>query len=194
MTKILVAGITELDENKFQPVISFEEDLDLIGFYQINKPDGCLWGSTLTTDELYLSDWLCFSITGFEPEVAMKYNEGIVFNLKDNARILTLQSIEDYISLPDKYFIDGVWGAQYEILKKKVLNWESISEDYDAFHLTKSAICSMRMPLNQLEKNGERLSDFYSWDVESWVMFNLDCIDRDSIQKLDNLYLTRNVV
>ena len=136
MTKILVAGITELDENKFQPVISFKEDLELTGFYQINKPNGCLWWSTLTTDELYLSDWLCFSITGFEPEVAMKYNEGIVFNLKDNARILTLQSIEDYISLPDKYFIDGGWGAQYEILKKKVLNWESISEDYDAFHLT----------------------------------------------------------
>ena len=152
MTKILVAGITELDENKFQPVISFKEDLDITGFYQINKPNGCLWGSTLTTDELYLSDWLHFSITGFKPEVAMKYNEGIVFNLKDNARILTLQSREDYISLPDKYFIDNGRGAQYEILKKKVLNWESISEDYDAFHLTKSAICSMRMPLNRLEK------------------------------------------
>lgn len=43
MTKILVAGITELDENKFQPVISFKEDLELTGFYQINKPNGCLW-------------------------------------------------------------------------------------------------------------------------------------------------------
>lgn len=44
MERILTVGIQKLDEEKFTPPVSIDEDDDL--FYYINKPNGCLWGST----------------------------------------------------------------------------------------------------------------------------------------------------
>lgn len=181
MERILTVGIQKLDEEKFTPPVSIDEEDDG-AFYQINKPNGCLWGSTCIDGEEkgLTSAWLEFITHEFNLEGSTKC---ISFVLKDAARILTIDSKNDYLALPDKYFVD--WGnGKFELpIDKKVINWKAVSEDYDAFHLTYNGILELRNPFHVLaDKDGNRVSDFYMWDVESWVMLNLDCIDKESVQ------------
>lgn len=73
------------------------------------------------------------------------------------------------------------------LFKEKVIDWKKLSKDYDAFHLTERAFWEMRLPLsNILEcEDGSELCDFYSYDCESWILFNLDCINWGSVINQD---------
>ena len=180
MERILTVGMQKLDEEKFTPPVSIDEEID--GSYQINKLNGCLWGSTCIDGKMGLtSAWLEFAAENFNMKGD---NECISFVLKDAVRILTIDSRNDYLALPDKYFIDWCNGNFQIPIDRKVINWKAVSEDYDAFHLTYNGILELRNRnlFHPLVKDGNNLSTFYSWDVESWVIFNLDCIDKESIQ------------
>ena len=65
-----------------------------------------------------------------------------------------------------------------------VINWDKLSKDYDAFHLTEDAFWSMRLPWDPDELtdvDGNYLENFYSYDCETWIIFNLECINEGSI-------------
>ena len=181
MRRILVAGITEIDESKFRSATDKIPE----GYYDIsylNKPNGCLWGSTMTPNDYYLSDWLRWvSEEEFHVE---KYEVGAIsFVLKKKARVCEISSVEDYKNLMKKYFKKKYRYKLFDRDNTKIIDWEMLSRDYDAFHLTKKAFLEMRLPWDRdlLKDEDIYLGDFYSYDCESWILFNLDCINKGSI-------------
>lgn len=174
MGRILVAGISEIDSNKFNGCNNGR-------FTRLNKPNGCLWGSTYTPNKIYLSDWIRWVVD--EDFHVDKYKEAISFTLKKNARICTIDTLEDYKNLMKKYsLIDNNY---YQIgIKEKIIDWNKLSIDFDTFHLTESAFWTMRMGMFDdgfVDDEGFQLKDFYSYDCESWILFNLECINKGSI-------------
>ena len=95
--RIVVAGIKEIDESKFRtitdPLPKGKCDMSFL-----NKPNGCLWGSTMTPNDYYLSDWLRWvSEENFHIE---KYEAGAIsFTLKKKAKVCEISSVEDYKNL-----------------------------------------------------------------------------------------------
>lgn len=73
---------------------------------------------------------------------------------------------------------DSLRGIRY------CIDWEALSKEYDAFHLTEDAMLQMRLEVPGYRK----FVDFYHWDVETYLLFNLDCIDEGSMNYIDLNY------
>ena len=181
MTRILTAGITEIDPLKFRPPSEKVQD-DYYDTTYLNKPNGCLWGSTLLHNQEYLSDWLEWvSIENFHIE---KYRTAISFTLKRKAKVYTIDTPEDYRKLMRKYSKKKFSDEPLSRYNTKVIDWVKLSMDYDAFHLTRNAFWLMRLPYGTeilKDEDGNYMADFYSYDCESWILFNLDCINIGSV-------------
>lgn len=175
--KLITTGITEIREELFHRVLNDTKD-------NRNKPFGGLWASTYFQDEEnnHYSSWINWCRNNYledaDDELLQKYSNGIVFELKPETKIYQIDSMDEYLKCLEKYSI---------ILKmfrlKKGIDFEKLSLDYDAIHLTENAIWQMRFILDRSD-----IMDFYSWDAESFILFNLDCIVQDSITQLNILY------
>ena len=68
--RILVAGIDKIDPSKFRKPMNEMKNV----FSVMNKPEGCLWGSTYTPDAAYPSDWIrwvqdeCYEVEKYNHE------------------------------------------------------------------------------------------------------------------------------
>ena len=177
--RILTAGISVLEREKFKDSSNYDIDKA----YYLNKPRGFIWGSTLIKrDGKAYSDWIRFvENEQFEPK---KYTNGISYTLHKNAKICIISCEEDYLDLMDNYFIEY---KDDDISDKVYIDFEELSEDYDAFHLTEDAFWELRMPYD-ISFHELNYSDFYSYDAESWIIFNPDCINEGSIFYHNNIY------
>lgn len=189
MSRILVAGITCLDKLKFNN--PYEKVSNEIDMSCLNKPNGCLYGSTLLSNQIYPSDWIRWVVS--EDFHIDKYKKAISFTLKKKAKIFTIDSPNDYRKLMKDYSANQYKNEPYSRFNRKVINWKLLSNDYDAFHLTEKAFLEMRLPWDidiLKDENGCYMSDFYSYDCETWILFNLDCINEGSIlnHTLPNYY------
>ena len=102
MSRILVAGIDEIDPAKFKPVSDRENN----HMFYMNKPDHCLYGSTYLPDRLYKSDWLEWvALNDFYTD---KYRKGISFTLSKKARICNITCLEDYVTIAKKYSVKKI--------------------------------------------------------------------------------------
>lgn len=227
--RILSAGIKELSSDIFISLyVKIREYLPSSEI--INKPDmPCIWGSSMVllskshlnlnekNDDsgIFSSDWLewCkdnrFNIN--------KYSYGISYYLKNSAKVLEINSLDDYLNLILKYpnFIDGseafykkqnrtIIEEFKEAVKNKPnsnfddnligvgINFKEMKKDFDAFHLTENGFYELRLIYpDELRRFGQFvIYDFYSYDCESWIIFNYDAIDQSSIWVHDNLYDT----
>ena len=177
--RILVAGIGSLDKSKFNKISKTPVGDWQISAEGLNKPNGGLWGSTLITNGEYPSDWIRWVIS--EEFNINKYcnKRAISFTLKKKAKICTIASVDDYKAIMKKYSKPKYKDND---CNEKVIDWVKLAKDYDAFHLTEDAFCKMRLPLYSIiDDEGCELSDFYSYDCESWVLLNLDYINEGSI-------------
>lgn len=105
---------------------------------------------------------------------------GISYTLHKNAKICTISCEEDYLDLMDNYSIE----FKDNILEEAYIDFEKLSQDYDAFHLTEDAFCEMRIiypPIYRRNIPHRMLADFYSYDCETWIIFNYDIINQGSI-------------
>ena len=177
--RILSLGVKEYDRNRITGVNKIE----------MNKPwGGVIWGSTmikLPNGEITSSwnDWV-------DGELSNKnFKFGISFKLHKNSRIMEIASIDDYIRYMNKYkILDPVYkniGARGYV--RYCLDFVKIAEDFDAFHLTEDAFWELRMPYD-ISFHELNYSDFYSYDAESWIIFNSDCINEGSIFYHNNIY------
>ena len=171
--RILTAGISVLEREKFKDSSNY--DIDKV--YYLNKPGGFIWGSTLIKrDGKAYSDWIRFVENDqFNPK---KFVNGISYTLHKNAKICTISCEEDYLDLMDNYSIED------DISDKVYIDFKKLSKDYDAFHLTQDACYEMRMiypPIYRRNFPHKMLADFYSYDCESWIIFNYDIINQGSI-------------
>lgn len=171
MTRILHLGAKELDLNRTVNVTDTES----------NKPDfnsGCLWGSTLRTynNGCVGSDWKDWTYC----EEFKDYDYGVSFELKPDAKILEISSLEDYKKILVNY---GHYSIFNRFKPKIELDMVKISREYDAFHLTEEAFRSMRL----FYRFDLSFESFYWYDAESWIVFNYKAIDESSIQYHDNV-------
>lgn len=134
---------------------------------------GGLWGSPYKANEKYPSDWVNFIDNGLSKK--FKKFVGVTYKLKSNLKILEINTLDDYLEALNNY---GYIPFK-KLCKKLMLNFEAISKDYDAFHLTENASMELRFLFGDLQAIAV---DFYHYDVESYILFSLDCIDMDSVE------------
>lgn len=140
--RILVAGRSEICRELFNDPEAYGSHIaDRLSC--INKPAGCLWGSTLLHNGGYPSDWLRWVAS--EGFMLNKYSSmAVSFKLSRKAKICTIDTVEDYHRLMRKYAKPKYENSEYSSLfKEKVIDWKKLSKDYDAFHLTERAFWEM---------------------------------------------------
>lgn len=170
MNKLLTFGIDKIDENLFNPVSNYTE------YDCRNKPmGGGLWASPYKPNNEFVSDWLYWIKYNLSEESGFRKFVGVTYNLKSNSKVLEIDTLNDYLDVLDKY--GHIPFPKYS--GKMQLNFEAMSKDYDVFHLTENAVNDLRFLFGEAYHLAE---DFYYYDVESYILFNLDCIDKDSIE------------
>ena len=128
------------------------------GSTQINLPNGCT------------SDWKRWTNTND----LLDFSYGISYTLHKKAKILEIGSVYDYVKAMNIYK-----HLPYENSLTYSLNFSRISKDFDAFHLTRDVFLELRLKLVRCEDI--LFEDFYSYDAESWIIFNPDCINYGSV-------------
>lgn len=143
----VVYGLSCYNPTKFKEVTN-EQDY-------LNKPEGGLWSSPANS-EWGWKDWCDSEMwrKGFGLSCGFK------FKLKKSARIFAIDSLSDYRACVEKYGKGIRWSD------RKVIDWEKISKEYDGLFLTLKGFDETRIGLD----------GFHTWDCESMVIFNLDCV------------------
>lgn len=125
-----------------------------------------IWASKYKPRFYYTSKFHEILINNFskEPQVAFK------FELNSDAKICVIDSLEDL------YLLISDFNINVDYLRRGMtLNFEKLSEMYDALYLT--------------EQGQEETFDSYGVDLSGWypetlLLFNMECIDTDSIDKI----------
>jgi len=164
----IVIGKKELSKEEFKPAINNSHS---------NKPRGGLWVSPYYPDREYISGWHEWCSSEMEHWLS---NDSVVLELKDDAKIFTINSQEDLIE-----FIKIVGIAEDELTSKLGLkfltypDFEKVSQMFDAVYLTEEGQWSTRFSGNGCDYN------LYGWDCESLLILNFGCIEKWEYQKLD---------
>lgn len=158
---------------------------------------------------IFSSDWLDWvKCNRFDIH---KYSYGVSYLLKNSAKVVEINSLSDYLMLLQRYpkVLNDTENMNIEDIKKNFkkainikpdlsyspiyieLDFEAMQKDFDAFHLTKRGFLKLRSMYPYERRFGQfKICDFYSYDCESWIIFDYDCIDQSSIWVHDNLYDT----
>lgn len=186
MRRILHLGAKELDLNKIVNVTGTN----------LNKPSfgsGSLYGSTLIKlpGGRVNSSWKEYVSNDY---TSKDCNFGVSFTLNKKSKILEIANLDDYLNIMQKYKIE-----EYANRGEYSLDFAKISKEYDAFHLTEDAFYSMRLPFGDEPEAilyDLKYDDFYAYDAETWIIFNLNAINKGSILNHNNvcdiLYMLHN--
>ena len=177
MKRILTTGILSIDKDKFIPCGENNETV-------INKPQSgtCLWGSTMIKEPggNVHSEWSDFTETNYTNACC---NYGVSYKLNRSARIIEIGSSDDYRDIMRTYSCDR--SSLYVDIGQTSIDFYKLSKDYDAFHLTSDDFWSMRY----VDMRKHCYTGFYWYDCESWIIFNLECINMGSIINHDNVHM-----
>lgn len=130
------------------------------------KPSGGFWASEYIGPES-ISDWYKYLIYAKEIAKEKNINQSTIFTLKENAKILTIDTIENVLELSIKYpSYHHLLGHHYDekSIQTTIFDFEKISKDYDGIYVN----------VKKLRYRGT--SVFNDWNVNSLLLFNLDCI------------------
>lgn len=163
-------GHSKLTKEKFKEVKNRKEGIT-------TKPNGGLWACRYTDNKDYTCAWeeWCFA----ENYYIERLKEGVLFNLKPEAKIYTIDSYEDLTKLMKNYSKNNVMEELFNteeilsffaslILGEEIsLDFEKISQDYDAIELTEKG-------LHETQFSG--FYNLYGWDVPSILIMNFDVV------------------
>lgn len=172
--KIATLGVGRIDINKFHKTGKFSPDL--------NRPEFGLFGSTLIeVDGNQTTDWFEY-IKKIKYDME-RYSHGYEYELIPEAKILTIDTERDYVDL-----LSSRYRLINEMYKNKTLislDWNKISEDFDVFHLTKQGYEKLKtLGFIFGQSKDINISNFSSYDCETWILFNLDCINDDTVKEI----------
>lgn len=167
--KFIHYGAKRFDLKRFRPIngTQIREEYQARYSYFMNKRRGGLWASPINS---FIS-WkdFCFSNRWNRSN----FNKSFKFRLKHSARVLTINSRQDFLNTLAKYPYATNLDISYEMFsymdKKQYLDFDLISKDYDAVFLT-----ALGHFTNHLCSDGQ--SDLNSWDCESIQIINPACI------------------
>ena len=131
------------------------------------KPTGGLWASTF--NKYMISDWYEYMMyEGSYLQAIKNIKEAAIFSLKDNAKILTIDSCEQINELSKKYpsyhHILGLYEQANE--NNKIFDYEELSKEYDGIYV------------NHYKINfSGKIQTFKDWSVNTLLLFNINCID-----------------
>ena len=145
------------------------------------KPVGGLWGSFPSSDENYVSEWHEFCVK--EEFGLEKLNFATEFSLKENSKVLCLDSEEDLASLALCYPSSTISADMLSYLEMAndyndvfsqslFIDWDRLAKDYDAVIVT---------------------SYISLWDVPSVVVFNADAVENFRSVSIDEYLLEKLV-
>lgn len=147
-------GIGDISEEKFERI----DDPSKRKRHVVGKPDGGLWASPVNS-KLGWETWC--KLNEFFDDIYCDGNNKHFFKLKDTAKIAEIDSLLDLQVLLKKYKKKSGYSLDpYE------LDYIKMQEDgYDGVYLTERGV---QETVYECLRN---------WDVESIVLFNLDCIE-----------------
>ena len=148
MKQWLTMGIENIDKDKWIEVSN----------NSFNKPYGGLWACEYKPNNEFKSDWLEWCDNEM-PNWTKNY--GVVFELKDDTIIYTINTYEDLEKLYNKY------PKESNLLGfSKLIDFEKASKDYDVIFLTNEGQWATRF--------GD--INLYGWDIECILIMNFDYI------------------
>ncbi len=121
------------------------------------KPQGGMWTSTYLPKAAYGSDWgrYCVRDTDQEGRFAIYTLRWWLLEPLPGARIVTIDTLEDLRKLGNRYVLARTSYSYF-------LDFEAISQDYDAMHLTEAGQVRTRLTYPD---------NLYGWDCESTLWF-----------------------
>ena len=161
MKEYVTIGTKNIAEDIFRKIL---RPLD-INFY---KPNGGLWSSKFISRIYCISEWHDYLL--YEDQETASYkniNAGAIFTLKNNAKILNIDSEEKIIELSQKYPSWHYILTHYDNPELNIIDFETLSKDYDGVEVS----------INKLGYNKPGLT-FNSWSVNTLLLFNLNCIEK----------------
>ena len=161
MKEYVTIGTKNIAEDIFRKIL---RPLD-INFY---KPNGGLWSSEFISRIYCISEWHDYLL--YEDQETASYkniNAGAIFTLKNNAKILNIDSEEKIIELSQKYTSLHYILTHYDNPELNIIDFETLSKDYDGVEVS----------INKLGYNKPGLT-FNSWSVNTLLLFNLNCIEK----------------
>ncbi len=161
MKEYITIGTKNIAEDIFRKIL---RPLD-INFY---KPNGGLWSSEFISRIYCISEWHDYLL--YEDQETASYkniNAGAIFTLKNNAKILNIDSEEKIIELSQKYPSWHYILTHYDNPELNIIDFETLSKDYDGVEVS----------INKLGYNKPGLT-FNSWSVNTLLLFNLNCIEK----------------
>lgn len=120
------------------------------------KPFGGLWCSEY--NENTISSWYEWCKRESFKECTLDF--GVVFDIKENAKIFVIDKYTDLLRLLEEYELKSI---SYSICS---IDFEKLSKDYDAIKLTENGEHETRFSTPSL----------YGWDIESMLIMNFDII------------------
>lgn len=134
--KYIHYGDNKFDINKFNHIVNRPE---------FTKPIGGFWGSRVNA-EFGWKDWC------IENEFKADLDNYFEFELKDNAKILIINNIEQLEKLPqvNNKITFKIW---------KCLDFEKLSKEYDAIEIL-------------ISKDHRLYQEVYGWDCDSILVMN----------------------
>ena len=161
MKEYVTIGTKNIAEDIFRKIL---RPLD-INFY---KPNGGLWSSEFISRIYCISEWHDYLL--YEDQETASYkniNAGAIFTLKNNAKILNIDSEEKIIELSQKYPSWHYILTHYDNPELNIIDFETLSKEYDGVEVS----------INKLGYNKPGLT-FNSWSVNTLLLFNLNCIEK----------------
>jgi hypothetical protein len=164
--KFIIMGFKDLSKDKFEPIKNR---------MMFVKPDGGLWASPYTPNSKYVSAWHRWCDGNMGDKMS---NDAIIFTLKKDARCFCIDGQDDLQVLID---IVGEQESPISMPFKigSYIDFEKAKEKFDAIYLTEGGRWRTHLPLERHYLN------LYTWDVESILVMNFDCIESWEYKKLD---------
>lgn len=132
------------------------------------KPNGGFWASNHIYNDYIISPWFSY-LTKDATSIARykKLNDSVIFSLKENSKILTINNIDQVIELCNKYpSYHHILGFHQEVTDfNRCFDYEELSQDYDAVYI------DFNYFQTQFQTN-----IFDSFSCNSILLFNLECI------------------
>ena len=156
----IMVGTKTVSKEVFRSVLRPVDNYNFI-------PNGGFWACEY--NKLHISDWFEYLISAAQELIAYKdITSGILFTLKDDAKILTINSIEALRSIIDKYpsyhHLLNYYGIVTDL--QQSINFELLSKDYDGIFVN---YANLVYP--------QKTVIFDSWTVSTLLLFNLDAIE-----------------
>ena len=152
---LISLGIDEIRKDQFKVVKNSRRS---------NKPNGGLWTSPI--DSKY--GWYDF-VVGEQFRCDHYLNKMVLITLKPDAKILKISSAIDFDCCP--YINENLIFGHDIFSKFRRIDFETLSMYYDGIWITLEAMEDLE------ERHKYVMGDLYGWDVETVLLFNLDCIE-----------------